>query len=210
MKTQIMSRPQGGAGPAAATDGVFAAGYVAGTTDRTSSVSPTSVDAGVVAGATQSDHHPVVGELVDVLRDELSAHHQLLKLELTKREAIIARDGEVLKQSANDQARELHKIDLLESRRDRLAQQIMPGKADVRLSEIISSDAVSAPEKKELSRYHLALKSALAELKKISELNSQMLIDSRDLFKTMIMSLAGKDGRKERAGSRPLLVDANC
>ena len=118
MKTQIMSRPQGGAGPAAATDGVFAAGYVAGTTDRTSSVSPTSVDAGVVAGATQSDHHPVVGELVDVLRDELSAHHQLLKLELTKREAIIARDGEVLKQSANDQARELHKIDLLESRRD--------------------------------------------------------------------------------------------
>ena len=210
MKTQIMSRPQGGAGPAAATDGVFAAGYVAGTTDRTSSVSPTSVDAGAVAGATQSDHHPVVGELVDVLRDELSAHHQLLKLELTKREAIIARDGEVLKQSANDQARELHKIDLLESRRDRLAQQIMPGKADVRLSEIISSDAVSAPEKKELSRYHLALKSALAELKKISELNSQMLIDSRDLFKTMIMSLAGKDGRKERAGSRPLLVDANC
>ncbi|MFO1470380.1 MAG: hypothetical protein U1F27_05005 [Turneriella sp.] len=75
-------------------------------------------------------------------------HHQLLKLELTKREAIIARDGEVLKQSANDQARELHKIDLLESRRDRLAQQIMPGKADVRLSEIISSDAVSAPEKR--------------------------------------------------------------
>lgn len=190
MKTQIMSQVQGGTGPAPATDGIGGAG--------------------IVAGATQSDHHPVVGELVDILRDELSAHHQLLKLELTKREAIIARDGEVLKQSANDQARELHKIDLLESRRDRLAQQIMPGKADVRLSEIISSDAVSAPEKKELSRYHLALKSALAELKKISELNAQMLIDSRDLFKTMIMSLAGKDGRKERSGSRPLLVDANC
>ncbi len=159
-----------------------------------------------------------VGELVDVLRDELSAHHQLLKLELTKREAIIARDGEVLKQSANEQARELHKIDLLESRRDRLAQKIlygersrtMPGRADVKLTEIISSDAVTAPEKKELSRYHMALKSALAELKKISEVNSMMLIDSRDLFKAMIMSLAGKDAHKERSGSRPLLVDANC
>lgn len=151
-----------------------------------------------------------VGELVDVLRDELSAHHQLLKLELTKREAIIARDGEVLKQSANEQARELHKIDLLESRRDRLAHKILPGQSDVKLSEIISSDFVSAPEKKELSRYNMALKSALTELKKISELNSKMLIDSRDLFKTMIMSLAGQDAHKERSGSRPLLIDANC
>lgn len=178
---------------------------------KTQIMSDDLVAAGSVqSGAIADAHSASVGELVEVLRDELSAHHQLLKLELTKREAIIARDGEVLKQSANEQARELHKIDLLESRRDRLAQKILPGKADVKLTEIISSDSVTAPEKKELSRYHMALKSALAELKKISELNSRMLIDSRDLFKTMIMSLAGKDGHKERSGSRPLLVDANC
>ena len=144
---------------------------------KTQIMSDDLVAAGSVqSGAIADAHSASVGELVEVLRDELSAHHQLLKLELTKREAIIARDGEVLKQSANEQARELHKIDLLESRRDRLAQKILPGKADVKLTEIISSDSVTAPEKKELSRYHMALKSALAELKKISELNSRMRV----------------------------------
>lgn len=196
MKTQIMSD---------------VAGATQSATDRMSSLSPTRVQGVLAANDVIADAHAAsIGELVDVLRDELSAHHQLLKLELTKREAIIARDGEVLKQSANDQARELHKIDLLESRRDRLAHKILPGQSDVKLSEIISSDFVSAPEKKELSRYNMALKSALTELKKISELNSKMLIDSRDLFKTMIMSLAGQDAHKERSGSRPLLIDANC
>lgn len=151
-----------------------------------------------------------VSELVEVLRDELAAHHHLLQLELAKREAIIARDGEKLKTSAGEQAKELHKIDLLESRRDKLAQQILPAGSDIKLSKIIASDAVSAPEKKELGRYQMALKSALAELKKISEVNANMLIDSRDLFKTMIMSLAGKGGQREHAASRPLLVDANC
>lgn len=209
MKNQIMSRQHGGAGSATAMpglsgvegDGVLVADDVAGATQ-----SATQIDDVLMSHAGSAS----VAQLVEVLRDELSAHHRLLKLELTKREAIIARDGEVLKKSANDQARELHKIDLLESRRDKLAQQILPGSADAKLTEIISSDAVSAPEKKELSRYHMALKSALTELKKISEINSHMLIDSRDLFKAMIMSLAGSDARRERSGSRPLLVDANC
>lgn len=154
--------------------------------------------------------HALVTDLVEVLRDELAAHHRLLQLELTKREAIIARNGEKLKQSAGEQAKELHRIDLLESRRDQLARKILPEQKEIRLTEIIESATVSAPEKKELSRYNMALKSALAELKKISEVNSRMLIDSRDLFRTMIMSLAGRGEQNSHAASRPVLVDANC
>ncbi len=181
MKTQIMSQAQGRAGSDAAKDGVFAA-----------------------------DVTPTVGELVEVLRDELAAHHKLIQLEMTKQEAIIARNGELLKTSAGEQAKELHKIDLLESRRDKLARQIMHTDQDPRLAEIIESAAVSAPEKTELGRYQTALKAALSELKRLSELNASMLIDSRDLFKTMLSSLAGKHPHHERVGSRPMLVDANC
>jgi len=150
-----------------------------------------------------------VGELVEVLRDELAAHHRLIQLEITKREAILSRDGERLKQAAMEQASELHHIDLLDSRRDRLAQRILCREDNLRLADIIASEAVSAPEKKELGRYHDALQAALGELKRLSETNARMLIDSRDLFKAMISSLAGH-AHAERAGSRPVLVDANC
>lgn len=152
---------------------------------------------------------PTVGELVEVLRDELVAHHKLIQLEMTKQEAIIARSGQKLKDAAGEQAKELHKIDLLESRRDKLARQILHTNADLRLSQIIESEAVSAPEKTELTRYETALKAALGELKRLSELNARMLIDSRDLFKTMLTSLAAKHPGRE-TGSRPVLVDANC
>ncbi len=156
------------------------------------------------------DTHALVGELIEVLRDELAAHHRILQLELTKREAIIARDGEKLKSSAGEQAKELHRIDLLESRREKLAERILPGQGKVNLSLILQSDAVAAPEKKELSRYQMALKAAISELRKLSEVNTRMLTDSRDLFKTMIMSLAGKGIDRHDAGKRPVLVDANC
>jgi hypothetical protein len=152
---------------------------------------------------------PSVGELVEVLRDELVAHHKLIQLEMTKQEAIIARSGQKLKDAAGEQAKELHKIDLLESRRDKLARQILHTHKDLRLSQIIESEAVSAPEKTELTRYETALKAALGELKRLSELNARMLIDSRDLFKTMLTSLAAKHPGRD-AGSRPVLVDANC
>jgi hypothetical protein len=161
-------------------------------------------------GQMAGDTHLLVGELVEVLRDELAAHHRILQLELTKREAILARDGEKLKSSAGEQAKELHRIDLLESRREKLAERILPGQRTVNLSLIIQSDAVAAPEKKELSRYQMALKAALLELKKLSEVNTRMLSDSRDLFKSMIMSLAGKGADRQHAGTRPVLVDANC
>lgn len=152
---------------------------------------------------------PTVGELVEVLRDELVAHHKLIQLEMIKQEAIIARSGQKLKEAAGEQAKELHKIDLLESRRDKLARQILHTNTDLRLSQIIESEAVSAPEKTELSRYETALKAALGELKRLSELNARMLIDSRDLFKTMLSSLAGSHPHGERT-TRPVLVDANC
>lgn len=161
-------------------------------------------------GQLTGDTHALVSELVEVLRDELAAHHRILQLELIKREAIIARDGEKLKASAGDQAKELHRIDLLESRREKLAERILPGQANLNLSLIIQSDSVAAPEKKELSRYQMALKAALLELKKLSEVNTRMLADSRDLFKSMIMSLAGKGADRHQAGTRPVLVDANC
>jgi len=161
-------------------------------------------------GHVAGDAHALVSELVEVLRDELAAHHRILQLELTKREAIIARDGGKLKSSAGEQAKELHRIDLLESRREKLAERILPGRGKVNLSLIIQSDAVAAPEKKDLSRYQMALKAALLELKKLSEVNTQMLTDSRDLFRTMMMSLAGKGADRQRAVTRPVLVDANC
>jgi hypothetical protein len=151
-----------------------------------------------------------VGELVEVLRDQLAAHHRLLQLEMSKREAIIARDGELLKTSAGEQAKELHRIDLLESRRDKLVGKIMPGQADAALAEIMQSESVTAPERQELGRYLSALRSALFELKKLSEVNARMLIDSRDLFKTMMLSLAGRGEGNEHKVSRPVLVDANC
>lgn len=161
-----------------------------------------------------------VAELVEVLRDELASHHKLLQLEMSKREAIIARDGELLKQAAAAQAQELHKIDLLESRRERLARGILHSEDDLRLARIIESSAVSAPEKKELGRYQAALQSALGELRKISEVNGRMLIDSRDLFKTMLSSLTARNPHHEHGSvpgslargmsSRPMLVDANC
>lgn len=161
-------------------------------------------------GQMVGDAHELVSELVEVLRDLLAAHHRILQLELTKREAIIARDGEKLKASAGDQAKELHRIDLLESRRAKLAERILPGRAAANLSLIIQSDVLAAPEKKELSRYQMALQSALLELKKLSEVNTRMLADSRDLFKSMIMSLAGKGADRQHAATRPVLVDANC
>lgn len=151
-----------------------------------------------------------VGELVEVLRDCLAAHHKLIQLEITKREAILARDGERLKQAAQDQAGELHHIDLLDSRRDRLARNIMHRDRDIRLAHIIESEAVSAPEKKELGRYHNALQAALSELRRLSEINTRMLSDSRDMFKAMLASLTGRHPHAERAQARPVLVDANC
>lgn len=151
-----------------------------------------------------------VAELVEVLRDELASHHKLLQLEISKREAIIARNGELLKQAALEQAQELHKIDLLDSRRDKLARGILREGDDLRLTRIIESDAVSAPEKKELGRYQAALQSALGELRKMSEINARMLIDSRDLFKAMLSSLSAKNPNRDHVGSRPMLVDANC
>ncbi|MBS0618250.1 MAG: flagellar export chaperone FlgN [Spirochaetes bacterium] len=153
-----------------------------------------------------------VEELVIVLRDELAAHHKLLQLEMAKREAIVARDGELLKTSAGEQAAELVKIDLLESRREKISRKIIaqeqPG--EIRLTDIIASTAVSAPEKKELGRYQSALRAALVELKKLSDINARMLVDSRDLFKEMLASLAGRNLEYGGVRTRPVLVDANC
>lgn len=161
-------------------------------------------------GQSRNDTHALVSELVEVLRDELAAHHKIIQLELAKREAIIARDGEKLKCSATEQAEELHRIDLLESRREKIAARISPGNAKPSLSELIESEAVPAPEKKELGRYQLALRAALVELRKLSEVNTKMLADSRDLFKSMLMSLAGKRDESIEFKMRPVLVDANC
>lgn len=163
----------------------------------------------IATGPSGIDTHMLVSELVGVLRDELAAHHKIIQLELAKREAIIARDGEKLKSSATEQAAELHRIDLLESRREKIATRITPGKMPLTLSELIASEAIPAPEKKELGRYQSALRAALAELKKLSEVNAKMLADSRELFKTMIMSLASKTEHNP-SGMRSVLVDANC
>ncbi len=198
MKTQIMSRKQGGDGSDAATDGVFASDL---------GVSPTLSQETPEAASTA---HLPVSDLVEVLRDQLAAHHRLLQLELAKREAIIARDGELLKKSATEQANELHRIDLLDSRRNRLVGKILPGQADAALAEIMESGAVSAPEKQELGRYLSALRAALFELKKLSDVNTRMLIDSRDLFKAMMLNLAGRGQGNEHKVARPVLVDANC
>lgn len=205
MKTQIMSRSHGGVGSDAAQDGIFASDLGAG------SASPTQAHESVGSGAaTTTAAHLPVGELVEVLRDQLAAHHRLLQLEMAKREAIIARDGELLKKSASEQANELHRIDLLESRRNKLVGKILPGQADAALAEIMEAESVTAPEKQELGRYLSALRSALFELKKMSEVNARMLIDSRDLFKAMMLSLAGRGEGNEHKVSRPVLVDANC
>lgn len=178
---------------------------------KTQIMSPFLDAQGSMAGALAAEPvHALVGELVDVLRDELAAHHRLLQLELAKREAILARDGERLKEAAGDQAKELHHIDLLESRRAKLSHRILPGTTDANLSDIIGANAVAAPEKKELSRYQVALKGALQELQKLSDVNARMLVDSRDLFKTMIMSLAGRGHDRSQAAPRAVLVDANC
>jgi hypothetical protein len=156
------------------------------------------------------DTHTLVAELVEILRDELAAHHRILQLELTKREAILARDGEKLKVAASEQAKELNRIDLFESRREKLAERLLPDRGEVSLSLIIQSEKITEPEKKELRSYQSALKSALLELKKLSEVNTRMLADSRDLFKTMILSLAGKGADRQHSNTRPVLVDANC
>lgn len=200
MKTQIMSRKHGGEGSDAAKHGVFASDLGA---------SPTEVHGGEASHNASTTHLPV-SDLVEVLRDQLAAHHRLLQLEMAKREAIIARDGELLKKSATEQANELHRIDLLDSRRNKLVGKILPGQADAALAEIMDSGAVTAPEKQELGRYLSALRAALFELKKLSDVNTRMLIDSRDLFKAMMLNLAGRGQGNEHKVARPVLVDANC
>jgi len=194
MKTQIMSDVHGGTQSATGT---------------MPSLSPTPTLRQETPETANTAHLPV-GDLVEVLRDQLAAHHRLLQLEMTKREAIIARDGELLKKSATEQANELHRIDLLDSRRNKLVGKILPGQADAALAEIMESGAVTAPEKQELGRYLSALRAALFELKKLSDVNTRMLIDSRDLFKTMMLNLAGRGQGNEHKVARPVLVDANC
>jgi hypothetical protein len=198
MNTQIMSRTHGSVGVGAVTDDV-------GATTRTQGRD--QIDSPERLHAINKAPLP---ELVEVLRDELAAHHHLLKLEHSKQEAIISRNGQLLKAAAGEQAQELHKIDLLESRRDRLAQRLTGREGEIRLADIIESGGLSAPEQKELTRYQMALKAALSELKKLSDINTQMLIDSRDLFKTMISSLTSRSADDGRSGTRPVLVDANC
>ena len=61
---------------------------------KTQIMSPTEVHEGLGSeAATSTPAHLPVGELVEVLRDQLAAHHRLLQLEMAKREAIIAREG---------------------------------------------------------------------------------------------------------------------
>jgi hypothetical protein len=215
MKTQIMSQVQGRTRPAPAMDGIVGAGDAHGGVGSDAAkdgtfASDLGADTKSTADENGSAAHLPVGELVEVLRDQLAAHHRLLQLEMAKREAIIARDGELLKKSATEQANELHRIDLLDSRRNKLVGKIMPGQADAALAEIMQSGAVTAPEKQELGRYLSALRGALFELKKLSDVNTRMLIDSRDLFKTMMLNLAGRGQGNEHKVARPVLVDANC
>ncbi|MBV6493944.1 MAG: hypothetical protein LDLANPLL_01968 [Turneriella sp.] len=155
-------------------------------------------------------------DLVEVLRDTLAAHHELLHLERTKREAIIARDAKKLKEAVSAQAQELYLIDLLETRRKKLIRQSFESD-ELRLDEIIESAFFTSAEKIELTRYRDALKNALFELKLISEINAAMLVDSRDLFKTMVETLTkksdvGTHGNLSHVNSvtRPVLIDANC
>ncbi|AFM12193.1 flagellar export chaperone FlgN [Turneriella parva] len=215
MKTQIMSDVHGGTQSATGTMPSMSPTEVQGRT-RPAPAMDGIVGAGDAHGGVGSDGAPStaphlpVGELVEVLRDQLAAHHRLLQLEMAKREAIIARDGELLKKSATEQANELHRLDLLDSRRNKLVGRIMPGQADAALAEIMESGAVTAPEKQELGRYLSALRGALFELKKLSDVNTRMLIDSRDLFKTMMLNLAGRGQGNEHKVARPVLVDANC
>ena len=159
---------------------------------------------------TQISSPTGIGDLVEVLRDELHAHHKLLELELKKREAIIARDGESLRSSATCQADELAKIEVLESRRELIVRHIAPESENMKLSEMISLEKISPPDKQELGRYAVALKSALTELKKISESNTQMLIDSREMFTNLLQSFANSARSGQIQGTRPVFIDANC
>ena len=156
------------------------------------------------------------------MRDLLGAHHELIRAEKEKQAAIVARDGKKLKAATEAQTQELYVIELLESRRIQYSRQFFKNEKnyidekEIRLEAILSSENISAQEKKELTRYRDALKAALAELKRLSEINAQMLVDSRDLFKAMISSLTSKDsiatlGNPTLAtATRPVLIDANC
>ncbi len=168
-----------------------------------------------------------VDALVGLLRDELTSHDTLLHLERQKREAILARNGKTLKEIATAQAAELHKIELLDSQREKAVRKIMAAdiSGEIRLRDVIESPSVSSTQKAELSKYHTALNLALAELKTLSEGNTKMLVDNRNLFKKMIEGLAGRQGENSthgfftadttpkaqtKASLRPVLIDAAC
>lgn len=155
---------------------------------------------------TQVKSRPTTGELAAILSEELAAHHRLLQLELKKREAILARDGEKLRQAVFEQSRELGHIELLENRRQQAVAKLLPEKNDPILSDILASEKIPEQEKSELAEYQKALRSALAELKRLSELNGKLLADSRELFQVLLSAYSSV----QKGGVRPVLVSASC
>ncbi len=126
-------------------------------------------------------------ELARLLEDELYLCKQLLKLEKLKNDFIITHDIEKLQHTVTKEEEYIQKLSEIEEERDKLVKEYT---GDKKLTFLIEKIPEEDKELKELLKHEKKeLVIHLKEIKKMSELNHKLLIESIQFFNYIVNSI---------------------
>ncbi|MDH5718456.1 MAG: flagellar protein FlgN [Spirochaetia bacterium] len=166
----------------------------------------------------------LVKELCDILKDEENSYLNLLRIEQKKQDAVLERDGKLLKNLCEEEEGEIQNIETRESKRLKFLENIAREKgvkAPQKISELEKWPDIDDASKKMLIKERQSLFEILSELDSVTNTTAKMLKDSADFFREIINEISAgenleyephkKNQRKHLPQKKnPVFINANC
>lgn len=164
--------------------------------------------------------HHSAQKLADIMNLEREIYRDILDIEEKKSEAISGKEGKLIEELSVKQEKFLTKIESLEAERFKTMSdcrklvKIKTTRPEITLQDVI--DSVDDESGKILKETGVKLKKILVEVKKIQDLNSQMLKDNMEFYEILISGLKnsstlksgyGKDGKEKGRVFNPVLFN---
>jgi len=161
-----------------------------------------------------------VKEIERILQKQNSEYSEILKLEESKGDAIIAKSGKLIQETSVKQEKLLKNVEYLEMERLALISRFFPELAgdndakSVTLKDIAAS--LDSESSKGILKYGSELKALLLKVKAKQETNSAMLKDNIEYFDILISGLKNsstlksgydRDGKEDERIINPVLFN---